>query len=321
MAQDQAQARLTLDSPSEYIVEKILRQINSEINEEIKMHNQLKTLFFLVLLSGLLMTLGYLMGGSQGMVLGFAFALATNFISYWFSDRIVLSMHHAQEVLPGDSQGLHEMVERLAQRARIPMPRVYIIPDHSPNAFATGRDPYHAAVAVTQGILGILNYQELEGVLAHELSHIKNRDTLISCIAATMASAIMFLANAARWASLFGGARTERDDERSGGALELLMMSFIAPIAATLIQFAVSRSREFMADASGAKICGNPEWLANALRKIHNMSMGLPMAAGGVATAHMYIVNPFTGSAILNLFSTHPPVEERIAKLLQIKPE
>lgn len=286
------------------------------------MQNQLKTFIFLVLLSGLLMAFGYFFGGSQGLVMGFAMALMMNFISYWFSDRIVLSMHQAQEVEPGDSQGLYEMVERLAQRARIPTPRVYIIPDHSPNAFATGRSPHHSAVAVTQGLLGVLNYQELEGVIAHELAHVKNRDTLISCIAATMASTVMFMANMARWASMFGGAQHRSDDEdRGGGALELLLMSMIAPIAATIIQFAVSRSREYMADATGAKLCGNPEWLANALRKIHNISVGLPLAAGGPATAHMYIVNPFSGSALLNLFSTHPPVEERIAKLLQIRPE
>lgn len=284
------------------------------------MANNLKTFFFLVLLSGLLMSFGYLFGGTQGIITGFSFALMMNFISYWFSDRIVLAMHHAQEVHPGDPQGLYEMVERLAQRAHLPAPRVYIIPDHSPNAFATGRNAYHAAVAVTQGLLGILNYQELEGVLAHELSHIKNRDTLISCIAATMASAVMFLANMARWASIFGGVRRNEEDHRDTGALELLMMSIVAPLAATLIQFAVSRSREYMADAMGARLCGNPEWLANALRKIHNISAGLPLAAGGPATAHMYIVNPFSGPALLNLFSTHPPVEERIARLLKQSP-
>lgn len=286
------------------------------------MHNQLKTLFFLVLLSALLMGLGQLFGGSQGLIAGFALALTLNFVSYWFSDKIVLSMHHAQEVHPGDSQGLYEMVERLANRALIPVPRVYIIPDHSPNAFATGRNPYHAAVAVTQGLLGTLNYQELEGVLAHELAHVKNRDTLISCIAATMASAVMFLANMARWTALFGGAHRHGDDEeQGGGALSLLAMSIVAPLAATLIQFAVSRSREYMADSTGAKICGNPEWLANALRKIHNMSLGLPLGSGGPATAHLYIVNPFSGTALLSLFSTHPPVEERIAKLLEIRTE
>lgn len=285
------------------------------------MHNQMKTLFFLVLLSGLLMAFGYAFGGAQGLVVGFALALMMNFISYWFSDKIVLAMHQAKEVHPGDSQGLYEMVERLSARAMIPVPRVYIIPDHSPNAFATGRNPYHSAVAVTQGLLGILNYQELEGVLAHELAHVKNRDTLISCVAATMASAVMFMANMARWATMFGGAQRSDDDDRGGGALELLAMSIIAPIAATLIQFAVSRSREYMADATGAKICGNPEWLANALRKIHNMSLGLPLGNGGPATAHMYIVNPFSGTALLNLFSTHPPVEERISRLLQVRPE
>lgn len=285
------------------------------------MANQLKTFVFLMLLSGLFMAFGSLFGGSHGLAVGFAMALILNFISYWFSDRIVLRIHQSREIQPGESQGLFEMVERLAQRARIPTPRVYIIPDHSPNAFATGRNPHHSAVAVTQGLLGVLNYQELEAVLAHELSHIRHRDTLISCIAATMASAIMFMANMARWTSIFGGVRRSRSDERAGGALELLVLSILAPIAATLIQFSVSRSREFMADATGAKLCGNPEWLANALRKIHNISIGLPLAAGGPATAHLYIVNPFSGTALLGLFSTHPPIEERIARLLQIGPE
>jgi heat shock protein HtpX len=283
------------------------------------MQNQIKTVFFLSLLSGLLIFFGYLIGGNQGLVFGFILSILTNFISYWFSDRIILAMHHAQEVHSNDSQGLYEMVARLAERGQLPMPRVYIIPDHSPNAFATGRNPYHAAVAVTQGLLGLLNHQELEGVLAHELGHIRNRDTLISCVAASLASAIMFFANMARWASLFGGMSRRDDEERHGGALEVIVMAIIAPLAATLIQFAISRSREFIADETGAKLCGNPEWLANALRKIHNMSVGLPLAEGSPATAHMYIVNPFAGSALLNLFSTHPPVEERIARLLEIR--
>ncbi len=285
------------------------------------MRNYLKTFTFLVLLSGLLTSFGYLIGGTQGVVAGFALALMVNFISYWFSDRIVLSMHHAQEVQSGDAQGLYEMVERLAQRARIPTPRVYLIPDHSPNAFATGRNPHHAAVAVTQGLLSVLSYQELEAVLAHELSHVKHRDTLISCIAATMASAIMLFANMARWASLFGGVQRRDENGRSAGALEVLVMSVVAPLAALLVQFAVSRGREYEADSWGALLCGNPEWLANALRKIQNISAGLPLATGGPATAHLYIVNPFSGSALLNLFSTHPPIEDRIARLLKIRPE
>ncbi len=285
------------------------------------MLNQLKTVVFLVMLSGLLMVFGYVLGGSNGIVLGFALSLAINFASYWFSDRIVLAMHHAQEAEPGGPDGLYEMVERIAQRAKLPMPKVYIIPDHSPNAFATGRDPYHAAVAVTQGLLGTLNLEELEGVLAHEVSHIANRDTLISCVAATLASAIMFIANMTRWMAIFGGVGRDRDDERGSGTFELLAMVIVAPIAATLIQLAISRSREFMADAKGAKLCGNPEWLANALRKIHNMSIGLPLHDGTPATAHMYIINPFSGSQILGLFSTHPPVEERISRLLQFPME
>jgi heat shock protein HtpX len=285
------------------------------------MRNNMKTLFFLTLLSGLLMAIGYFFGGSGGLVLGFGLALAMNFVSYWFSDSIVLSLHHAQEVRAGEAQGLYEMVQGLAQRAAIPTPRVYVVPDHSPNAFATGRDPYHAAVAVTEGLLGLLNYEELEGVLAHEISHIKNRDTLISTIAATMASTILFVANMAKWAALFGGMSRDRDDDRGTGALELLVMAVVAPVAATLIQFAISRSREYLADSTGAKICGNPDQLANALRKIHNAAIGLPLEAGGPATAHMYIVNPFSGAALLNLFSTHPPVEERIERLLKMERE
>ncbi|MBI3556121.1 MAG: zinc metalloprotease HtpX [Deltaproteobacteria bacterium] len=285
------------------------------------MRNNLKTLMFLALLSGALMAFGYLFGGSQGMVAGFAAALMTNFISYWFSDRIVLSMHNAQEVQAGDARGLYEMVERLAHRAHIPTPRVYLIPDHSPNAFATGRNPHHAAIAVTQGLLSVLNYQELEAVLAHELSHVKHRDTLISCIAATMAATVLLFANIARWASIFGGIQRRAENDRGAGALELLVMSIVAPVAAALIQFAVSRAREYEADSRGASLCGNPEWLANALRKIENISAGLPLTSGGPATAHLYIVNPFSSSALLNLFSTHPPIEERIARLLEIRPE
>lgn len=286
------------------------------------MYNHLKTLFFLVLLSALLMAFGQIFGGTKGLFMGFFFAVTINFISYWFSDRIVLAMHRAEEVRPGDSQGLHAMVERLAQRARLPMPRVFIIPDQSPNAFATGRNPYRAAIAVTQGLMALLSYEELEGVLAHELAHIRNRDTLIGSIAATMASGIMFLTNVARWSALFGGApRATGDRGNAGGALSLLLTAIVAPIAATAVQFAASRSREYMADETGSSICGDPQWLANALRKIHNMGVGLPLDAGGAATAHLYIVNPFAGSGLLSLFSTHPPVEDRIARLLKLKAE
>ncbi|MGE4232450.1 MAG: zinc metalloprotease HtpX [Bacteriovoracia bacterium] len=264
--------------------------------------------------------MGSAFAGSQGVLLGFIISISINFFSYWFSDKIVLAMHSAQPVSPGQSQGLYEMVERLASVAQIPMPKVYIIPDHSPNAFATGRNPYHSAVAVTQGLLGVLNHEELEGVLAHEISHIKNRDTLISTIAATLASAILFLSNMMRWAAVFGGhSRDSERDDNGGGALGLVAMAIFAPIAATLIQFAVSRSREFIADSTGARLCGNPQWLASALRKIHDMSTVSPLSEGSPATAHLYIVNPFSSGAFINLFSTHPPVEERVARLLEMK--
>ncbi len=283
------------------------------------MANRLKTVVFLTLLTGLLMAFGYVLGGQTGFIFGFLIGLITNLVSFWFSDKIVLSMHHASEVPPNDPTGLYETVSRLTQRANMPMPKVYIIPDHTPNAFATGRDPYHAAVAVTQGLLGICNQQELEGVLAHEISHIRNRDTLISTIAATIASSIMFLANMSQWMMMFGGGRSRDEDDRGGNALSLLIMAILAPIASSLIQMAISRSREYMADATGAEICGNPEWLANALRKIHNTAMNIPMEAGSPATAHMYIINPFSGREFINLFSTHPPVEDRIEKLLSMQ--
>lgn len=283
------------------------------------MENSIKTVFFLTLLSGLLLAIGYLLGGAQGMFLGFLFSLGTNFVAYWFSDQIVLAMHHATPIERGDSRGLYVMVERLTKRAQLPMPKVYLIPDHSPNAFATGRNPENAAVAVTQGLLAVLNDEEVEGVLAHEIAHVKNRDTLISTIAATMASAIMMVANMAKWAALFGGGRRSDSEESDSNPLALIAMVIVAPIAASMIQFAISRSREFLADETGARLTRNPRWLASALQKIHMASGRVVADTARVEAAHMYIMNPFSGSQILELFSTHPPVEERVERLLKLE--
>jgi heat shock protein HtpX len=280
------------------------------------MPNGLKTALLLGLLSGLLLAIGQVFGGSNGMMLGFIFAVVMNFGSYWFSDKIVLRMYKAQEVGPGHR--LHTMVERLSRQAQLPMPKVYIIPDPSPNAFATGRNPQHAAVAATEGILQILSDSELEGVLAHELAHVKHRDILISSVAATIAAAIMFAAHSARWAMMFGG-YGGRDDGRDRGnnPIALLATVILAPLAAALIQMAISRSREFSADAGGAQIAGNPYGLADALRKIDAVAKRVPLDANP-ATAHMFIVKPFTGGGLMSLFSSHPPTEARIQALLGI---
>ena len=270
------------------------------------MTNTLKTTALLAALSALLLFLGQAFGGSQGLVLAFVFAVGTNFVSYWFSDKIVLAMYRAQEV--GAGHPLYQMVARLAQRAGLPMPRVYVIPDASPNAFATGRNPEHAAVAATEGILRTLDDRELEGVIAHELAHVKNRDILISSVAATIAAAIMMVA---RFAMFFGGSR----DERGGNALTLLLMMIVAPIAAMLIQMAISRSREFAADAGAAAMVGSPHGLVSALKKIDAISRRVPLDANP-ATAHMFIIKPFSGGGLTSLFSTHPPTEARVAALL-----
>jgi heat shock protein HtpX len=277
------------------------------------MTNTVKTAVLLGVLSAVFLYLGEALGGSQGLVMGFIFAALTNLGSYWFSDKIVLTMYGAQPVDEAQAPGLHAMVRRLATRARIPMPRIYVIPSDTPNAFATGRNPQHAAVAVTEGIMRILDEDELEGVLAHELSHVTNRDVLISTIAATLAGAITYLAHMAQWAAFFGG--RSRDDEE-GGSNPLVMMLFavLAPIAAMLVQFAVSRSREFQADASGARLAGRSYGLAKALEKIEVASHVEPLPATP-ATAHLFIVNPLTGQSFARLFSTHPPTEERIARL------
>jgi heat shock protein HtpX len=278
------------------------------------MSNSVKTALLIGLLTGIILGIGQLFGGSQGLVIAFVFAVLINFGSYWFSDKIVLAMYGAKEVQPNEVPELYQIVQNLTMRAQIPMPRLYIIPSESPNAFATGRDPHHAAVAVTEGIMRIMKREELEGVLAHELSHVKNRDILISSIAATLAGVIMMLADMARWAALFGFGGRDRDDEGGGGILGLILMSILAPIAAMLIQMAISRSREFLADATGARISGNPLGLASALDKLHSASQMLPMEARA-ESAHLFIMNPLSGGGLVSLFSTHPPIEERIERL------
>ena len=272
------------------------------------MANGVKTVLLLGALSGILLAIGELAGGSQGLMMAFVFAVVMNIGSYWFSDKIVLRMYHARQV--GPEHPLHQVVARLAQRASLPMPKVYIIPDPSPNAFATGRNPSHAAVAATEGIMRVLSEPELEGVMAHELAHVKNRDILISSVAATIAAAIMMFA---RMAMFFGGSR----DDREGGAnpIVLLAMMILAPVAALLVQMAISRSREFAADATGAQIAGTPYGLAHALKKIEAVAKGVPMDANP-ATEHMFIIKPFSGGGMMSLFSSHPPTEARVRALL-----
>jgi len=274
--------------------------------------NTLKTTFLMALLTVLLVLAGGMLGGEGGMMLAFLFALVMNGISYWFSDKIVLRMYGAQEIGPQELPNLHRIVRELTVRAQMPMPKLYLIPDHTPNAFATGRNENHAAVAVTQGILRILNEAELRGVLAHELSHIKNRDILVGTIAATMAGAVSMLANMAHWGLIFGG---RSSDQREGThPIVALLMIIIAPLAAMLVQMAISRSREYGADATGAAISADPLSLASALRKLQRGVEQIPMDANP-ATAHMFIVNPLTGGGWMSLFSTHPPLEERIKRL------
>src|SRR5512138_1261892 len=263
------------------------------------MMNRLKTTLLLSLLTILMVAMGSAIGGRSGMVFAFVMALGMNFFSYWFSDKIVLKMYGAQEIGEHEHPVFYGMVRRLAQQAGLPMPKVYIIPDDSPNAFATGRNPEHAAVAATEGILRILSSEELEGVMAHELAHVQNRDILVGTIAATFAGAISMLGSMLQWGAMLGAGRS--DDEDGGGSLiGSLVMAIVAPIAAMLIQMAVSRSREYLADESGARICGRPLALANALRKLHNASRMIPMQEARPATAHMFIVNPLSGGALLN---------------------
>jgi heat shock protein HtpX len=276
------------------------------------MSNGVKTVFLLGALSALLLAIGDVVAGPNGLMIGLGIAVVMNFGSYWFSDKIVLRMYRAQEV--GSNHPLYRITERLARQGGLPMPKVYVIPDASPNAFATGRNPEHAAVAATEGILRILTEPELEGVIAHELAHVKHRDILISSIAATLAAAIMMAARMAMYAGMFGGGR---QDDRNNGAnpIALLAMMILAPMAAMLIQAAISRSREFSADAGGASIAGTPYGLADALRKIDAASRRVPLDANP-ATAHMFIVKPFSGAGLMSLFSTHPPTEARINALL-----
>lgn len=283
------------------------------------MANNFKTFILLAGLTALIVGAGSLLGGRHGVQIALLFAVVMNFASYWFSDKIALAMSGAREVGPDQAPQLHQMVASLAQRAGLPMPRVYITPDQAPNAFATGRNPQHAAVAVTEGILRALDHDELEGVLAHELAHIKNRDILISSVAAMLAGALTQLANMAMWAAAFGGGRDEEDGGGILGVVGGVLTLVLAPIAASLIQMAISRSREFEADRTGAEICGRPLALANALLKLERGAAYMPMAHANTATAHMYIVNPLTGGQTLaNLFRTHPVTEERVARLREM---
>lgn len=275
--------------------------------------NQLKTVLLLGLLGGLFVVAGGIFGGKTGVIIALIFALGMNFFAYWWSDKIVLRMYGAEEVTEHDDPEFYYLVKNLADKAGLPMPRVYMIPDESPNAFATGRDPQHAAVAATMGARRILSREELAGVISHELAHVKNRDILIQTIAATIGAAITGLAHMAQWAFLLGGRSDEEDG--AGSLVGTLLLVFLAPFAAMLIQFGISRSREYLADQTGAEICGHPLWLASALDKLRRGVEAIPMHNPNEATAHMFIVSPLTGGGLAALFSTHPPLEERIARL------
>jgi len=279
------------------------------------MVNTMKTFILMAALTALFMFGGRALGGQSGMVFALVMALAMNFFAYWYSDKMALTMSKAREVSYSQASQLHAMVEKLARNAGLPKPRIYIMPGRTPNAFATGRNPEHAAVAVTEGLLQLLQPDELEGVISHELGHIKNRDILISSIAAVMAGAISYMATMAQWATIFGGG--SNDDEGPGNLVAMLGMMIIAPLAAAIIQMAISRSREFLADSSGAKICGHPVSLANALQRLAEYNKRLPMKVNP-ATAQMYIVNPLTGGSMASLFSTHPPIQERIRRLREM---
>ena len=280
--------------------------------------NGFRTTILLALLTALVVWIGHMFGGPNGAVMALVFAGVMNFFSYWFSDKIVLKMYGGQQITANDDPELYGLVQDLATRAGLPMPKVYVIPEEAPNAFATGRNPEHAAVAVTQGIRRILNKRELAGVLGHELSHVKHRDILVSTIAATLAGAISYLAYMAQWGMIFGGGSRDRDEGGGSNIFSLLFMMIVAPMAAMLIQMAVSRSREYMADEGGAKVTGDPLALASALRKLHMGAQNIPLQVNDAtanSTAHMFIVNPLTGGGMMSLFSTHPAMEERIARL------
>ncbi len=275
--------------------------------------NTVKTIGLMVFMTVLLVFVGAAIGGRSGMIFAFGLAVIMNFGSYWFSDKIVLRMYNAQPVTETQAPELHAIVRTLVQKAGMPMPKVYIIPEETPNAFATGRNPEHAVVAVTQGIMRILNREELSGVIAHELAHIRHRDMLTGTIVATIAGAISMLAQMAQWAMIFGGGR--RDDDRDGSPIAALVMMIVAPIAAMLVQMAISRTREFEADKGGAGIAGSPSGLASALLKLERGNQIVPMTDAKPATAHMFIVNPLTGGGLMKLFSTHPPIAERVKRL------
>ena len=277
--------------------------------------NQFKTALLLGLLTGLLLVIGFLIGGQSGLIIGLIFSVLMNFLSYFFSDKIVLMMYKAKEAKESNYPQFHKIVNELIKEAGLPKPKLYIIPIQTPNAFATGRNPNHAAVAVTEGILDLLNKEELKGVIAHELAHIKDRDILISTIAATIAGVISYIAMMARFTALSG----RDNEERGGNIISLILLGILAPIIAMIIQLAISRSREYLADSIGAKISKHPTSLASALEKLDNSVKTKPLKSGNPATAHMFIVNPFSGKSLLGLFSTHPPIQERVKRLKAMK--
>jgi heat shock protein HtpX len=277
----------------------------------------LRTTLLLAALTGLIMAIGHWLGGSSGLVIAFIFAIIMNFGSYWFSDKIVLAAYGAQPITESEAPGLYQTVRQLAQREGIPMPRLYLIPSEAANAFATGRNPEHAVVAVTQGILQLMNERELAGVLAHELAHVRNRDILISSVAATLGGVVMLLANLAQWSLFFGGMGRSSDREGGGNPIGLLLTALLAPLAATLIQLAISRTREYAADETGSHASGDPLALASALQKLGAASQARPLDASP-QTAHLFIVNPLFGRSLMQLFSTHPSLEDRVARLYKL---
>jgi heat shock protein HtpX len=279
--------------------------------------NTLKSVFLLALLTALFVLVGQALGGQSGMIIAFSMAILMNFGAYWFSDKLALSMAGAREVSESDAPELHRLVEEASYLSTMPKPRVYVVDNPSPNAFATGRDPKHAAVAVTTGIWELLDRRELAGVLAHELAHVRNRDTLIATVVATIAGAISLLAQMAQWAMIFGGLRRD-DDEEGPGLIGGLFMMILAPIIAVIIQMAISRAREFEADATGARLCHDPLSLASALEKLERATSIRPMVEANPATSHLFIVNPFSGTNLMKMFSSHPPVEERVRRLRQM---